>query len=135
MSEEETELNETIEMEETIEMYRPTGPEELALVAQSGFRRWPPRLLGQPIFYPVTNEQYAVEIGSRWNVRDSGVGYVTRFRVRRSFMAAYEVHQVGTSYHTEWWIPAEELEAFNANIVGEIEVIAKYPEAEESNEN
>jgi hypothetical protein len=64
---------------ETITLYRPTGPEELELVRQSGYKRWPPRLLGQPIFYPVTNEQYAVEIATRWKVKDSGVGYATRF--------------------------------------------------------
>jgi hypothetical protein len=34
----------------------------LSLVAANDFKRWPPRLPDQPIFYPVTNEQYAVEI-------------------------------------------------------------------------
>ena len=56
-------------MVKTILLYRPTGPEELALVAASGYKRWPPRLPEQPIFYPVTNERYAREISSRWNVR------------------------------------------------------------------
>lgn len=56
-------------MEDTITMYRPTGPKELELLKLSGFRRWPPRLPEQPIFYPVTNERYAVEIASQWNVR------------------------------------------------------------------
>ncbi len=35
----------------TITLYRSTGPEELELVAQSGFRRWPQRLPEQSIFY------------------------------------------------------------------------------------
>ena len=61
--------------EETVTLYRPTGPEELKLVEESGFKRWPPRLPGQPIFYPVTNEKYAKEIATRWNTKDSGVGY------------------------------------------------------------
>ncbi|GAB3171178.1 hypothetical protein GCM10027059_38960 [Myceligenerans halotolerans] len=34
-------------------MWRPTGPEELALVEASGWRAWPPRLVDQPIFYVV----------------------------------------------------------------------------------
>ena len=38
---------------------------------------------GQPIFYPVLNQDYAVEIVRDWNVRRSGAGYVTRFRVRQ----------------------------------------------------
>src|SRR5690242_14048771 len=104
--------------EETVTMYRPTGPEELELVRQSGFRRWPPRLPGQPIFYPVTNEQYAAEIAEKWNVRDSGIGYVTRFRVWKAVASRYVIHQVGAAHHTEWWIPAEELEELNDSNVG-----------------
>jgi hypothetical protein len=107
-------------------MYRPAGPRELALVEASGFRRWPPRLLEQPIFYPVTNAKYAEEIAIRWNIKDSGVGYVTRFRVRKSFVDRYAVQKVGGAHHTEWWIPAEELEALNDEIVGLIEVIGQY---------
>ena len=107
-------------------LYRPTGRNELALVAASGFKRWPPRLPGQPIFYPVTNERYASEIAEKWNVRDSGYGAVTKFAVRASFMQRYAVQQVGASYHTEWWIPAGEVEAMNDNIVGAIEVIREF---------
>ena len=107
-------------------MYRPTGPEELELVKKSGYRKWPPRLPEQPIFYPVTNEEYAREIATQWNVNDSGVGFVTRFDVKKEFMSNYEVQQVGAAHHTEWWVPAEELEKLNANIVGKIEVIGEY---------
>ena len=110
----------------TITLYRPTGPVELDLVRQSGFRRWPPRLPEQPIFYPVTNEQYAIEIASQWNIKDSKIGYVTRFQVRADFISQYAIQKVGGAHHTEWWIPAEELEMLNDNIVGFIEVIGEY---------
>jgi hypothetical protein len=113
-------------LEQTITLYRPTGPRELELVRQSGNRRWPPRLPDQPIFYPVTNEAYAIQIARDWNVKASGAGYVTRFRVRAGFMQRYAVQQVGGAQHTEWWVPAEELEQFNDNIVGEIEVIHEF---------
>ncbi len=89
-------------------------------------RAFPPRLPDQPIFYPVTNEAYARQIAVEWNVKASGAGYVTRFQVRKSFMDRYPVQQVGGASHTEWWIPAEELEELNANIVGPIEVIGEY---------
>jgi hypothetical protein len=112
--------------EETIIMYRPTGPKELKLVEESGFKKWPPRLPEQPIFYPVTNKKYAKEIATKWNINDSGVGYVTRFAVKRAFVERYQIEQVGASYHTEWWIPAEELEELNNNIVGVIELIGEY---------
>lgn len=111
---------------ETVTLYRPTGPRELALVAASGYRRWPPRLPDQPIFYPVTNEHYAVTIARDWNVPASGQGFVTRFQVRKDFMDRYPVHQVGGADHTEWWIPAEELESMNDQIVGVIEVLTRF---------
>jgi hypothetical protein len=112
--------------EETVTLYRPIGPKELELVRQSGFKKWPPRLPEQPIFYPVTNEAYAKQIAIQWNIKDSGAGYVTRFDVKKSYMDRYQVQQVGGSNHTEWWIPAEELEELNNNIVGLIEVIGEY---------
>lgn len=107
-------------------LYRPVGPKELELIVNSGFKRWPPRLPEQPIFYPVTNEAYAVEITKKWNVRSGGVGYVTKFEVKESFIAKYEIHKVGAAHHTEWWIPAEALEELNNHIVGLIEVIGEY---------
>lgn len=113
---------------ETVTLYRPTGPQELELVRQSGFTRWPPRLPEQPIFYPVTNEAYAKQIATEWNVKDSGVGYVTRFAVRKSFMDRYDIQKVGGEIHTEWWIHAEDLEELNDNIVGTIEVVGEYRE-------
>ena len=112
---------------QTTTLYRPTGPEELELLRQAEFERWPPRLSEQPIFYPVTNEEYAVEIASKWNVKESGSGYVTRFEVDAAFMAKFEIQQVGASHHTEWWVPAEDLEALNDHIVGKIEVIREFP--------
>lgn len=111
---------------ELVTLYRPTGPKELALVEQSGFTRWPPRLPEQPIFYPVTNEAYAKQIAVEWNIKASGVGYVTRWQVQKSFMDSYQVQKVGGAIHTEWWIPAEELEEMNDHIVGLIEVIGEY---------
>ena len=113
-------------MNETVTMYRPTGSDELKLVAESGYKKWPPRLPEQTIFYPVTNEEYAKQIAIRWNVKSSEVGYVTKFKVKKEFADKYETHKVGGTKHTEWWIPADDLEKLNENIVGLIEVIGEY---------
>ena len=110
----------------TVTLWRPTGPRELALVEASGWRRWPPRLPDQPIFYPVLNEDYATRIARDWNVPASGSGYVTRFDVDRGFLDRYEIHQVGGDTLLEYWIPAEELDEFNDHIVGLIEVVAEF---------
>lgn len=112
---------------ETVTLYRPVGPEELELIEASGNREFPLRLPDQPIFYPVCNERYAVEIAEKWNVRDSGAGFVTRFEVRADYLRRYEPQIAGRRYHEEYWIPAEDLPAFNAAIVGEIEVIKRFP--------
>lgn len=111
---------------ETVRLYRPTGPEELALVEQSNWTNWPPRLPDQPIFYPVLNEDYANKIAREWNVKFSGVGYVTTFLVEKEYLDKFEVQQVGGKTILEYWIPAEELEEFNKHIVGKIAVSNKF---------
>ena len=108
-------------------LYRPVGESELILIAESKYTAFPPRLPEQPIFYPVLNEQSAAEIAKRWNTKDKNSGYkgyVTRFEIDDGFIAGYEVQTVGRSYHQEYWIPAEDLPAFNRHILGKIEVIA-----------
>ncbi len=115
-------------MPELVTLYRPVGTKELELIAASGFKAFPPRLPEQPIFYPVTNEGYARQIASEWNTRynEDKRGYVTKFSVLADVANRYERRVVGGREHEELWIPAEELPAFNAAIVGTIEVIAEY---------
>lgn len=48
----------------------------------------------QPIFYPVTNQQYAIDI-NEWNLSQFGIGYVTRFEVKKDFVDKYEIQKVG----------------------------------------
>ena len=115
-------------MPEVMTLYRPVGKNELALIETSGFATFPPRLPEQPIFYPVTNEEYATQIARGWNAKMNAdrAGYVTRFDVDKAFLDKYERQVVGASEHEEYWIPAEDLMAFNENIVGQIEVIAEF---------
>lgn len=110
-------------------LYRPVGEAELRLIEESGWRAFPPRLAHQPIFYPVLNEEYAIQIARDWNTQDAAsgyAGYVTRFRVRTGFLTQYPVQTVGARMHQELWIPAEELDELNANLVGTIEVTAEF---------
>jgi hypothetical protein len=110
-------------------LYRPVGQKEHDLIEASGWRAFPPRLSWQPIFYPVLNEEYAVQIARNWNTKDEAsgyVGYVTRFAVDATFLARYDVKVVGGREHAEYWIPAEELADFNVHIVGAIDVIREF---------
>jgi len=118
-----------MQSEITTTLYRPVGQREFDLIAASGYRNFPPRLDWQPIFYPVLNEEYASFIAREWNTQDefSGhIGYVLRFEVRSSFLASYQVQKVGGATALEYWIPAEDLGAFNVNIVGAIELVATF---------
>ena len=54
-----------------VTLFRPVGESELALIRQSGWMEFPPRLPEQPIFYPVLDEQYAAQIARDWNVKAS----------------------------------------------------------------
>lgn len=110
-------------------LYRPVGQAEMDLITESGYRSFPPRLPQQPIFYPVLNEQYAVEIAERWNTRDKNSGYrgyVTKFEIEEDFIKRYAIQTVGANYHQELWIPAEDLAEFNRHIMGKIEVIRHF---------
>ena len=126
-------MDTTSQPEATVTLYRPVGQKELDLIRESGYRAFPPRLPHQPIFYPVLNEAYAVEIARDWNTKDEAsgyAGYVTRFDVRADFLRRYGVQTVGASRHQEYWIPAEDLPELNAQIVGTIQVIAEFRGAE-----
>ena len=113
----------------TITLYRPVGLLELELIVESKFLAFPPRLEWQPIFYPVLNEQYAIEIATRWNLDDEGSGYsgfVTAFDIPETYFKRFKVENVGGHHHNELWVPAEELKNFNAQIIGEIRITKQY---------
>jgi hypothetical protein len=83
-------------------LYRPVGLHELALIWDSGMREFPPRLPQQPIFYPVTNEEYATQIARNWNTKESSFGgFVTKFVVSDSHLGNYKPHTVGSAKHVE----------------------------------
>src|ERR1700689_3056249 len=105
---------------DVVTLWRPVGPNELALIRKAGMRAFPPRKPEQPIFYPVLSEEYAVKIARDWNVPESGAGYVTRFKVRKTFLSRFSAQNAGGQSLQEYWIPAEELAQFNDNIVGTI---------------
>ncbi|MFA6012969.1 MAG: hypothetical protein WC799_23475 [Desulfobacteraceae bacterium] len=103
-------------------LYRPLGIEELGLIFDNGMRGFPPRLPGQPIFYPVTNFEYARQIARDWNT----TGYVSTFEVENDYLSRFERKIVGGREHEELWVPVEEHEEFNRHIQGLIEVDAAY---------
>jgi hypothetical protein len=117
-------------------LWRPVGPKELELIEKSGWRAFPPRLPEQPIFYPVLNFEYAEQIARDWNSKDAKQGfkgYVTEFDVDDTYAARFTPQTVGGKIHKELWIPAEELDEFNAQIQGPIRVVATYANKKRTN--
>lgn len=115
------------ELSETVTLYRPVGLRELELIQELGYQAYPPRLPDQPIFYPVLNFEYAEEIARDWNTRmNSFSGFVTAFDVPSVYITRYEIQIVGDRYHQELWIPAEDLEDLNRQILGTIRVLSAY---------
>lgn len=110
----------------TTTLYRPVNQKELDLIEASGWKKFPPRLPEQPIFYPVTNLEYARQIAVEWNLPAYGNGFVTQFEVNSDFLKRYKVENVGNEIHNELWVPATELDEFNSNIVGTIKVTESY---------
>ena len=110
-------------------LYRPVGADELKLVEDSGWARFPPRLPEQPIFYPVLERAYAEQIARDWNsLREPNrVGYVLEFEVEAPTAERYPVQTAGAAdLHRELWVPAEELDAFNDAITPPIRLVAAY---------
>lgn len=113
----------------TTTLYRPIGIKELELIIESDYKRFPPRLEWQPIFYPVMNQEYAEQIAQKWNTSDQASGYcgiVTKFDLPSDFLKKYDVQNVGGFIHNELWVPAEELDDFNNKIVDKIEIIKVF---------
>lgn len=110
-------------------LYRPVGIKEWELIEAAERKAFPPRLDWQPIFYPVLNQAYAEQIARDWNTKDATSGYiglVTAFDVDANYLSQFEEQIVGGSQHRELWIPAEELENFNAHIIGKIRLVAVF---------
>ncbi len=110
-----------------MKLWRPVGFAELALIYDSQMREFPPRLLEQPIFYPVLNFDYAVQITRNWNAKGkNGAGYVTEFEINDKYISQFERKIVGGRKHEELWISADRLSEFNSHIRRPINVVAGY---------
>ena len=108
-------------------LYRPVGLQEMELIYDNGMKAFPASLPQQPIFYPVLQLEYARQIASGWNAKNGQyAGYVTQFKVEDQYLNQFKKHPIGESQHEEYWISAEELDAFNRHILGLIKVVEAH---------
>jgi hypothetical protein len=54
---------------------------------------------------------------------NGNVGYVTQFEIPLAYFKKFKIENVGAGNHNELWVPAEELENFNTEILNKIKVI------------
>ena len=65
------------------------------------------------------------KIAGDWNTRDANSGFAgfeTEFAVDNAYIAKFAPNVAGAPQHQEYWIPSEELSAFNKSISGRIRV-------------
>ncbi|MBX7044373.1 MAG: hypothetical protein K1X86_00935 [Ignavibacteria bacterium] len=106
-----------------MKLFRPVNKAELDLIEAADWKKFPPRLPEQPIFYPVLNIEYARQISIEWNLPFYGAGYILQFEVKDDYVKNFEKKVVGSMMHEELWVPSENLEEFNNNIIGKIELV------------
>ncbi|MEV0136230.1 hypothetical protein AB0H83_48360 [Dactylosporangium sp. NPDC050688] len=108
---------------DTLVLWRAVGQAELDLVAASGRRAWPPAAPGRPGFSAVPDRRHAARITRERIVPAEGAGYVARFEVERSFVETCRADRRG---EPGYLIPAGDVAALNAHIVGAITEEADY---------
>ena len=109
----------------TTALWRPMGQQELRLVREAGGRRWPALRSHQTHFFPMLDEDFAIRAAQNWNLFGP-VRYVARFHVETGFLGRYSTRSFGGSATPMLWVAAEELDEFNAHIVGSIEVVHEF---------
>jgi hypothetical protein len=86
---------------------------------------FPPRLPDQPIFYPVLERGYAIQIARDWNApseQSRFAGFVTEFEIAGDYLTQFPEKTVGSSLHRELWVPSDRLAEFNTQIRGPIRI-------------
>jgi hypothetical protein len=119
----------------TTELHRPVGREELELIAASGWTTFPPRRSWQPFFSPLLRIENARKIAQELNGGDAAhaaPAWVVRFQVRNDVLARFELRNADLDggLRAEYSVPADALGDLNAGIVGPIEVLEAFGDAD-----
>lgn len=68
-------------------------------------------------------------LAEKWNTKDEFSGYcgiITKFDLPTDYLQKYEVHNVGGFIHNELWVPSDDLNEFNSNIIGQVEIVKVF---------
>jgi hypothetical protein len=111
---------------ETMTVFGFVGEEELQLIAASNFAALALQGAGPAIFYALRSVRNCREFQEFLDtVSQEQGGYFIRCEASKGFMAGYERALANRKDHVEYRVPAADIEAFNRNLVGKINVVAK----------
>ncbi|MCW2962131.1 MAG: uncharacterized protein JWM90_2518 [Thermoleophilia bacterium] len=108
---------------ETVTMYRVVGPRERALLEADDWRRLPRRADWSVILVKLVEEGDAFDTVHHHRARRAAATplSVVEVQVRRDFAESLRVELPDRlAGRTEYWVEAQRLDEFNANIVGPI---------------
>ena len=106
-------------------LYKSVGLPEWRLIVGEERKRFHPRLLTKPIFYPSMSFDYACRLAREWNAIDhlsEFMGLVVGFNVPPDFLDSYERLMQGEYEPRDLWVTVDELYQLNRVIEGRINI-------------
>jgi len=109
-----------------IKLYKSLSPQQLVQVENSGWRRFAADGSKQRVFYPKVYLSYAEQIARQWDAVQFERGFVVSFKICAEVLHRYEIQTVAYEEHLEYRVPIAELEFFNQQIMGKIELVSSF---------
>ncbi len=113
-------------MIETLTLYKPLTPIQLAAVIESGWRSFSLDHPSQKNFYLKVNKNYADLVAKMWSAPKYSAGYVAELEIEQHFIEQYELQSIAYDDQSEYRIPVEDLNKLNQHIIGLIDVISAF---------
>lgn len=109
-----------------VALFRPASPDEIVRMMQRYWRAFMLPAPSQAYFYPFRSHELACLLAEGWYARRYGSGFVVRAWVQADFLARFDCFSLGGADYLEYRIPVAQMDEFNRNIVGNIELLGGY---------
>ena len=111
---------------DTLAVYQAVGPQQLAALIRSEWRRIEPAWGGVRFTYLKQQQRYAEMIARQWEVPLHGAGYVVRIVLPEDVLRQYDLETVAYEEHLEYRIPSGELAELSDELVGAVQPVAAF---------
>lgn len=113
-------------MNNTIRLYAPVSPHQLAKVINAGWQDFFPCSDEQKYFFPKLHRGFAEMLARQWEARVYSAGYVVCLDVRYAFINQFPLETVAYEEHLEYRIPSHFLDQFNQSLVSKIQLLSAF---------